>query len=116
MPIQSSFDRKIALGLILLAAVALRPGIGISKYSYLQLPIINSLAQQVFYIQDSITTYDPGDANAYYLKEVMPGWTSSSKYAISLWLKKISWNHSNSGWDMIATITQGIGYSKFFDA
>ena len=110
MPIQSSLNRKIALSIILLAAVALRPGIGISKYSYLQLTLINSLAQPVFYIQDSITAYNPGDANAYYLKEVMPGWTSSSKYAISVWLKKISWDHTPPGWALIAAITQDIGY------
>ena len=68
------------------------------------------VAQSVFYIQESQATFNPGTSTPYKIADVSPGWTSSTKYAVSLWLKKLTWSGK---FDIPATITQS-GYQNTF--
>lgn len=67
-------------------------------------------AQSVIYVQDSLVTYNPGTPSLYLLTSLNPGWNSSTKYAMGLWINKISWNNTPDGWDIIATIVQNVRY------
>jgi hypothetical protein len=56
-----------------------------------------------------------GTPSLYLLTTLNPGLISSTKYAMGVWINKISWNNTpdiddGPGWDIIATIVQNVRY------